>query len=134
MHCGMPQILCRFGVNALSSKAPNAIKLSALGRLIEGPGRPNKQRFAIPTMAQGEQKVARRVDRNRTAARRPRCFVSGGQLGRFHFPVDRIDRPGDALHSVAFLLLATLFRRFLLLPRRDGVRIGLQPPGAPSAA
>jgi hypothetical protein len=50
-----PQIICKFGVNALSSKSPNAIKLNALGRLIEGPGRPNKQRFAIPAMAQGVQ-------------------------------------------------------------------------------
>jgi hypothetical protein len=49
------QIICKFGVNALSSKSPNAIKLNALGRLIEGPGRPNKQRFAIPAMAQGVQ-------------------------------------------------------------------------------
>jgi hypothetical protein len=48
-----PQILCKFGVNALSSKSPNAIKLDELGRLIEGPGRPIKQRFAIPAMAQG---------------------------------------------------------------------------------
>ena len=49
------EIICRFGVNALSSKPSNAIRLAALGRLIEGPGRPNKQRFAIPAMAQGVQ-------------------------------------------------------------------------------
>jgi hypothetical protein len=32
--------------------------------------------------------------------------------GPLSFPVDRIDRPGDALHSVAFLLVASLLRRF----------------------
>jgi hypothetical protein len=47
-------IICQFGVNALSSKGVNPFRLSAPIRLIEGPGRPEKQRFAIPAMAQGE--------------------------------------------------------------------------------
>jgi hypothetical protein len=47
------RIICQFGVNALSSKSANPFRLALLGRLIEGPGRPNKQRSAIPAMAQG---------------------------------------------------------------------------------
>lgn len=37
------------------------------------------------------------------------CFESCGRWP-LSLPVDRIDRPGDALHSVAFLLLATYSR------------------------
>ena len=103
------EIICRFGVNALSSKACNAFRLTALGRLIEGPGRPYKQRFAIPATAQGQ----RSRPLSASPGTGPLRVVRGASLqavllAAFTFPVDRIDRLGDALHSVAFLLLAPL--------------------------
>jgi hypothetical protein len=93
--CGWRRILCRFGVNAHSSKSANPFRLAALGRLIEGPGRPKQA--AVCHSGDGarlEAKVSRRLARDRTAARRPGGFVSGGWLAAITFPIDPIDPTG----------------------------------------
>jgi hypothetical protein len=52
--------------------------------------------------------------RNRTAARRPRCLVSGGQWP-LSLPVDCLDRPGDAFLASPFCL----WRRGVVLVRDE---------------
>jgi hypothetical protein len=118
------QILCQFGVNALSFKSGNPFRLAALEGLIEGPGRPNKQRSAIPATAQGQRPRSLTASPGTGPLRvvREAAFQAAVQpLSVFRF--DRIDRLGDALHSVAFLLVATVFSGSLRIFRALAVPV-----------